>query len=273
MHEHVNQTIIDALKQGKVPWGGPSGFPRNILTGRRFGGIEAIQLLMAADRYGFRSPFWGMRTEWEGLGARIKDGPGSPLVVSGSSSGLRLGTVWNGDQIDGGSPVSHHVSRAVDYALVERVIANTRADIRFTDEVIAMYYYPQPWWDGDFIRICHRERFVQGPGGIGAFYHTVFHELTHWTEVRLGWRGKGDVRELRAEIAAEFLAMELATPCFPYPCRSNLRQYIVPWTRRMRRDPGLIFAVAGAAAGAVDFILSFTSRAEPRHEIAGGDEV
>lgn len=259
LRKHVNETVIQALEQQMVPWRSDHGFPKNILSRRRYGGVEAILLMVAGQRRGFTSCFWGARQEWEALDGRIKEGPGTQIVAS---------TVWNLDQIDGNFPISRNERPTVDYALVERIIANTRADIRFTDERVAEYYYPQDDKDGDFILMCRKEHFLRGPGGAPSFYHALFHELAHMSEVGLDWYGPHDVREWRAELASDFLSTELMIPNYPYQCRRNLHKYLNTWIDRMRHDSRAIFKVARAAAKAVDYILAFTMTVEPRHQAA-----
>jgi antirestriction protein ArdC len=232
VRKRVNETIISALKAGKVLGRSDYGFPRDILNRRRFGGIESILLMLD----GFRSPYWGTLPEWELLGGKVKHCPGSQT--------LNNATLFNLDQISGDFPVSRHERRTVDYAWVEKVIAKTGADIRFTHDRIAEYHVKE-----DFILMCHKEHFVRGQGGIGAYYHTLFHELAHWSEGPLDWyaevdkRGKLQVDELefRAEIVADFLTTELYVPSQPYFTRCNIHKHLDIWIGKMRpaANPGL----------------------------------
>jgi antirestriction protein ArdC len=204
LREQVNETIITALENEKVPWRSDNGFPRDILSRRRFSGLSAILLMTAADGHNFTSSYWGTQQEWEALDGKIGKGPGTLIVLGGFFETLSPCTVYNLCQIDGNFPISRNQSSMVDYAAVDRIIANVGADIRFTDERVAEYYYPQTNKDGDYIKMCRREHFLRGQGGIGAYYHSLFHELAHHSEPRLDWYGPEDVRELRAEIGSDF---------------------------------------------------------------------
>jgi antirestriction protein ArdC len=266
IREQVNETIIQALEQGKVPWRSDHGFPRDILNRGRVSGLNAILLMLAADRHNFTSSYWGTQAEWDTLDGRVKGGSGTLIVLGGLVEALRSWTVYNLSQIDGDFPISRNDHPTVDYGLVDRIIANVGADIRFTDERVAEYHYPQTNKDGDFIKMCRKEHFLRGQGGIGAYYHSVFHELAHHSEPRLNWYGPEDVRELRAEIGSDFLTTELNIPDYSYPCRKNIHKFLGAWIKRMRRDPKMIFQVARDATEAVDFVLSFTAKVEPRHE-------
>jgi hypothetical protein len=118
LRQQVNETIIQALEQGKVPWRSDHGFPKNVLSRRRYGGIEAICLMMA----GCPSPYWGTRSEWEALGGKVKDGPGTQIVVRRGAlfESLRPLTIYNLCQVSGDFPVSRNKHPTVDYGLVER---------------------------------------------------------------------------------------------------------------------------------------------------------
>jgi antirestriction protein ArdC len=259
--QHVNETIITALKTGRVPWRSDHGFSRNILSRRRFGGIEAILLMLACERQGFTSAYWGARAEWELLGGQVKGGPGTQTLGDAP--------LFNLDQISGDFPVSRNERRTVDYAWVDKIIAQTGADIRFTHDRIAEYHTKE-----DFIIVCYKEHFVRGPGGIGAYYRTLCHELAHWSEGPLDWyaevneQGKlqVDELELRAEIVADFLTTELYVPSPPYHTRRNMHKYMGRWIVKMRKNPDWIFNVVAAADEAADFILSFSTEVEPRHK-------
>jgi antirestriction protein ArdC len=270
LRQQVNDTIIQALERGGVPWRSDHGFPKNVLSRRRYGGVEAICLMTT----GCPSPYWGTRSEWEALGGKVLPGsPGTLIAVPRRrlfGSSLRPCTVSNLCQVSGDFPVSRNDRRTVDYALVDRVIANTGADIRFTDERVAEYHFPgaDPDGDGDYIKMCRKEHFGRGPGGGPSFYHVVFHELAHWTEpgARCGFWGTPEVKELRAELASAFLTTELAVPGCPDSCRLIVHKHLDAWVNEMRRNPGTIFTVAASAARAADYVLNFTARVEPRHQ-------
>jgi antirestriction protein ArdC len=257
LHEQVNQTIIDALTSKTVPWRGEHGFLRGIWSRRRYDGLNAILLLIAERRRQFNSPWWGTRAQWEALGGSIKEHPGTDIVLA------KPDTVYNLSQVDGNFPILQ--SPMLGYAAADQIIASTKADIRFTHDRIAEYHYPESDADGDFIKLCHREHFERGPGGLTGYYHTVFHELAHWSEPRCNWwTSKDEIRELRAELAADFLTTELELPSCPYHTHRHFHHHIDPWVREMTRDPRMIFEVATAAAEAVDYVLALSGLVEGR---------
>jgi antirestriction protein ArdC len=60
LRQRVNEAIIQALERGGVPWRSDHGFPRNVLSRRRYGGVEAVLLMRAGQRQGFTSCFWAV---------------------------------------------------------------------------------------------------------------------------------------------------------------------------------------------------------------------
>jgi antirestriction protein ArdC len=168
LRRQVNEAIIQALEQGSVPWRSDHGFPRNVFSRRRYGGVEAVLLMLAGQRRGFASCIWGTRQEWEALDGTIKEGPGTDIVVGGES--LHTLAVYNLCQICGDFPVSRTERPTVDYALVERVVANTEADIRYSDQMVAEYHVPKPGKDSDYIVIARKQHFERSPGGAPRFY-------------------------------------------------------------------------------------------------------
>jgi antirestriction protein ArdC len=195
------------------------------------------------------------------LGGSIKEQPGTEIVLDKSE----LVTVYNLSQVHGNLPVLQ--SPMLGYAAADRIIARTKAEIRFTHDRIAEYHYPESdaHGDADYIKLCYRKHFERGPGGVPGYYHGVFHELAPWSEPRCGWwTGKDAIRELRAEIAADFLTTELELPPLPYHAHRHFHDHLDRWIREMTRDPPMIFKVAVAAIQAVDYILSLSGMVEGR---------
>jgi hypothetical protein len=61
---------------------------------------------------------------------------------------------------------------------------------------------------GDFIQMPHPSQFIAP----NEFISTSFHELVHWSEVRLNWKGSYALGELIAEIGACYAAAQLSVP-------------------------------------------------------------
>jgi antirestriction protein ArdC len=257
IHEEITQRVIGTIEQGQVPpWRRPisdfenDGFPTHPSTLRPFKGVNALLMNMAATAKGFRSKFWANEDGWRYLDSQ----------VSGEATILADGTpVFNADQLLlSRSSVAYRSRKrrspvVVDYSPAEAVIKASGADIRHVHGLEAAYYYEK-----DFIIFPHKWQFVEGPGGIEAYYDSLFHELAgHWTEPRLRWSASPIVNEMRAEFAAPFTTAQLGLPVFAEMEKLvNHCKHLDRWVRAMHADPTLIFKVAHAASQGVEYLLS-----------------
>lgn len=179
---------------------------------------------------------------------------------------MRTFTVFNLEQVDDPEGKLKHLNPALDkpayeshpdYAKADEVVASTGAEIRYGGNR-AFYELPLPvgkWphhTSGDYIQMPHKHQYPFERD----FHETRFHELIHWTEVRLNWDRKGqgyDMGELIAEIGACYLASELNIPGSDDV--SNHAKYLKNWLKGMKNDTKFIFQAAQQASKSVDFIL------------------
>jgi antirestriction protein ArdC len=256
-HEEITARIIEAIEQGQTP---PlrrriadhenAGFPTRPATLQPFEGADVLILDIAATENGFNSKFWACAREWAYLYCK----------ASGDATILSDGTpVFNGDQLlsSPGSAAYRSCRRCtpvtVDYGPAEAVIATSGATIHHRLGLEAAYYFPP----ADYIVFPMRQQFVEGPGGLPGYYDCLFHELAHFSEPRLGWEGTPDLRELRAEIAAPFMASQLGIPFLTdMKLLPNHGEHLARWVKAMKSNPTLIVQVAADASEAVAYLLS-----------------
>ena len=100
------------------------------------------------------------------------------------------------------------------------------------------------------------------------FYSTQFHELAHWSEVRLAWDGSYAMGELVAEMTAAYVANDLGVP--QSDDLTNHAKYVQSWLGAMQDDARWIFQAATQASRAADYILSFSRQSEAADEQAAG---
>lgn len=266
IHEKITAKIIAAIEQGQVPpWRKPwrldlenTGFP---CDPHPYTGIAVFLLNMGASEKNLASKFWTTQPVWEKLGGRVS-GEGTLIPSRGDPN--RWITVFNADQLCGGATDRFRSRRRAvpltpDYSPAEAVIKASGADIRHVHGLEAAYYYAD-----DYIVFPHFWQFVEGPGGINAYYDSLFHELAgHFTETRLGWDCPNScVNELRAEIAAPFTTARLGLPVFSEMKKlTNHNNHIDRWVTAMHADPTLIFKVAQSASDGVEYLLSATKGA------------
>lgn len=263
MTEFSNK-VADALDQGLIPWRLPC-FPRNILNGKAYGGINPILLNLNASRFGLHSPHWGTYVQWQTVNAKVKqpDVPGwgarillyKPLTRS--TMGLRLvrEVCYNLEQTNGvyqpplllpGDPGP--VFEAIVKNAGIRMEYHAGADCR--------------WIGGadERIRMPHKWMFEIGPGKLEAYYDALGHEFFHWTEDRMGWSAHYDINELRAEIGTGYLGAVLgATPLAQHLAQHH-EKYAPTWAQILRKNPQILFDVCENVTATVTFLLGFAGR-------------
>ena len=277
----VTDKIIAALESGCPPWrkgwACGSGLPANVVSRRKYSGINIPLLQLAAFARGYTTNLWGTFRQWQQMGGQVKKRPadvrpgefGVKVVYCSSVTKTRQTddgdekkdrlfflkeyTVFNLDQVEGidrtrfVSPLPT-ATAFVDYGPAEEVIAATKADIRFGGD--SAYYRPA----GDYIQLPLKAAFANEH----EFYTTAYHELGHWSCAphRLNWTGSYALGELVAEIGACYLAAETGVP--QSDDMTNHHAYIAHWLRELQNDPRAIFRAASAASAACDMILKFS---------------
>lgn len=258
IHEKVTARIIAAIEKGQTPpWRRPwrpdlenTGFPC-VVDSQEFGGIAVLLLNLSAMQKNLASKFWATQTIWQLLGGRVS---GEGTLLPNRLDPNQWITVFNADQVCGGKADRFRSRRrstsvAADYLKAEAVVKASGADIRFSTKLEAAYHFPP----NDYIVFPFREQFFD----LSAYYDSLFHELSHYSEPRLDWNGSSIIREWRAEIAAPFLASQLGIPVLADMKKlTNHCKHLDRWVRAMKEDPTLIFKVADAASECVAYLLS-----------------
>jgi antirestriction protein ArdC len=273
----------------------------NIHSKKMYRGINVLLLECTAMDMGFNHRWWGTYKQWADLGCQVKKRPedakywGTRIVFwefkeikskDDDEDGekktpkkvpfLRTYVVFNLEQVDDpdGKLAKYRIDekasalidpKAVDdpiFDMAKEVIAGTKADIRHGGDR-AFYRLPTPYEDwpkhteGDWINVPEPAMFVSP----ADYYYTNFHELGHWSEVRLGQKDeKYAFNELVAEMASCFLAQACAIP--QSQVMDNHERYLAHWLQAMGGDPSFIFKASSAATKATDLILSYSGHQE-----------
>lgn len=253
----ISTKIVRDIYKNQAPWQrkwvGNIPFPKNVHTKRKYGGVDVLLLCLSAREHGFTHYYWGDAVDFEVYG----------LPVSGIPTEIPSGYVYNYEQIIF-QQEKIKVSKKPDYTLAEKVLNAVPARVIYNEDRVAEYHFPPK----DYITIPPLGSYEMGIGGINAYYEFLSHELIHWTEPRLAFsRSSPDgVRELRAEIGAAFMMMELKIPhSIAY---KNREKYKPLWMHYIASDFDFIIKIAESATQAVDFLLSFTQLNEKRHRYA-----
>ena len=294
IQKQITDRILEGLKAGCIPWRKTwrpdqnSGSPANAVSGRPYSGINPILLDLVAMSRGYTSRYWATFAQFKSIGAQVKQRPaackpgqwGTTIVfykqikktkiengveTTDTFPIMRTFTVFNVEQVNGADYLKTSTEPTSepfhpDYSAAKEAITATGADIRFGGDK-AFYVRPRGEFphhnDGDFIQLPH-------PGQFNApkeFISTSFHELVHWSEVRLGWKGSYALGELIAEIGACYLAAQLNIPCSDD--LSNHTSYLSSWLQELENDPRAILKAASQASKATEFILGFSRKEQP----------
>jgi putative DNA primase/helicase len=288
-HETVAENLIKQLEKGTAPWqrpweAGESGsfVPFNPLTGNRYKGINALQL-MSQERDDQRWMTYKQASELDGQvrrgekgtsiqywkfteehikkdehGKAVLDNEGNPVKITVKLERPRVfyATVFNAEQIDGLPPLQ---KKALTWDAMERaeaILAASGAAINHSTGSRA-FYRPS----SDSIYLPEKGLFPSAD----KYYATALHELGHWTghESRLNRDlahpfGSEDYgkEELRAEISSMLLGDTLGIGHDP----GQHAAYVGSWIKALRDDPLEIFRAAADAEKIQAFVLGLEQK-------------
>ncbi len=137
VNRQITEKIIASLERGEIPWKKPwvAGFPRNILTGRPYNGINVFLLWNSR----FASNWWGTEKQIQKLHGRLKPDAEPHFVffagwknrlLANNISGERIKTtfgftklyrVFNADQCEG-LALPQPEGKSEDYARAEAIV-------------------------------------------------------------------------------------------------------------------------------------------------------
>lgn len=265
IHSNVTQRIIEELKSGTPPWTKPYTTFRPLRhNGIPYRGVNVLILWAGSQA----NPWWMTLRQANQYGGRVRLGEKSTTIVYAGPvdqtpeeieagarprTTLRLYSVFNAEQIEN-LPEKFSVPEPFEF---ESAKAQELFDAcsPYSLEADAAFYNPKR----DLLVLPPAKNFKTE----GDYWHTVFHELIHWTGhvKRLDRFPHGEpskreyaTEELVAEIGAAFLCADLGLK--PSQAR-NVSAYIDGWIKALEADDGLIFRVSSMAEKAVAHIYSY----------------
>ena len=283
IHQQVTDTIIKQLEAGTVPWHRPwkgddnrlLGLPKNVLSGKKYRGINILLLWSSAIERQFSSTEWASFKQWSEKKECIRKGEKGSMVVYYDTFErevdgeikkipfLKSSVVFNRCQLASYTPEEKQPepethSFAGKINVVEDFITNTGALVEHIGS--SACYVPME----DRIYMPDPESFI-GTDTCTAtegYYSTLLHELTHWSgaEKRLNRvKGKkfGDANyaneELVAELGAAFLCAEFDITTADKADHAN---YIAHWLKVLKDNKQCVFTAASEASKAVDYLTA-----------------
>lgn len=278
VYQSVTNTIITAMESGTPPWvrpwsaGADSMCPSNLVSGRRYRGVNVLLLNLRAFQSGYSANHWMTYQQARSLGANVRRGESGTEVVlyklleteqpvpaaQGEARRviplIRSFTVFNAAQIDnlpGGltpEPVATHAWEACEAA--EAILSASGADIRHAGD--RAFYSPLH----DFIQLPERRAFPDAT----AYCQVALHEVTHWSAASNRCNRPLLGRQHIESYAFEELVAELGSAFLTDHCGMagvlHHASYIESWLKALRNDKRLIFAAASQAQKACDYLLN-----------------
>ncbi len=290
VYQAVTDKIIESLEtvgEYTCPWVKSSAAalqrPVNVLSGKRYNGVNVLSLWLASQAQGYSSNVWGTYKQWAERGCQVRKGERSSIVVfykqyergDDEAEGVadtdengrrtvmfaRASWAFNASQVEGyAAPELPAITGAQEYPATgktARLLRGLDPDLRVGGD--RAYYNTAQ----DYIRMPDPARFIDRENATAreAYFSVLFHELTHWS----GHSGRmarqfgtrfGDnayaVEELVAELGAAFLCAEVGSAKEPHPDHAA---YLASWLRVLKADKKAVFTAASAASKAVDFMV------------------
>ena len=88
IHAEITDQLIAAIEadpgRPSMPWRRPSAplfMPVNAFTGNAYNGINIVSLWVSAEVQGYSAPVWATYRQWSELGAQVRKGETSSLVI------------------------------------------------------------------------------------------------------------------------------------------------------------------------------------------------
>lgn len=270
LYETVTARVLHMMEIHGDRWVNPFGKKtqaHNLVSQKSYKGINQIMLNWSQ----YESTTWATYKQWSDNGCQVKRGQRATGIVfwqfiekvdaDGKKKTipmLRHYSVFNAEQVDGYTAPAEPKGTVDTLAIAETVFQSIGATIEHTTKAAA-YYVPAL----DKIHMPVKAAFADTPtsSATECYYSTLAHECVHWTghKSRLdrdltGFCDQDYAREeLVAELGAAMLCASLRISNEPRPDHAH---YLNSWIKRLRDHKREFVVAAGAAAKAVDFIIT-----------------
>lgn len=281
IRDKITGQIVKALESGRKPWKQPwrndpnSGYPTSMSSKKEYRGINPILLTLACWEKEYAGKWWGTFKQWKELGAAVKPGEKATWVVlfkqcvkkaeegSGDDdikySLMTQFPVFCIDQVAGAAvdrfrPDNDSNNQGeIDYSNADALIGACPISIKHGGNQAA---YLKDGNKSVGIRMPYKSKFKCEE----QYYSTIFHELSHWADHRLGAAMSGKMGsedyffgELVAEISACYLCEHCRIPAVDRI--EDSQDYINSWIKKMGKDNTYILKASSRASKVADFVL------------------
>lgn len=284
VYERITNQIIASLEAGVAPWTCSwvrNGAHRNMVSGRKYRGINTLITWLTAELDGYSSNQWLTYRQATELGGQVRKGEKSTTLIAYNlirkdKDGKRIAAnapkqegeytipfgrgiaVFNRDQCDGlPEVVLPNANLDVSFAAAEEMIENYGITVEVGGDKACYSLL------SDKVIMPDPARF-KGDDAKAHYWAAAFHELVHSTghESRLNRNlnntfGSVDYakEELIAEIGAAFLGSE-----FGLKGELQHENYIGSWLKELNDDKRFVVQAASKAQEAADYLLTFAPK-------------
>lgn len=288
--ETVTEQILSHLDKGIIPWRKPwtskIRLPLNLVTGKKYRGIN-IWLLLASS---YASPYWLTFNQAKTLGGTIKKGEKSSIVVFWNFKEVEEVNKDTGELEKKNIPFLKYY-RVFNVLQCEGITYHDQPEESHLDpiaeaEAIIEGYKGRPEIKHGFTKACYNpiEDVVKMPNksafvNPAGFYNVLFHEEIHGTghSTRLNRETLttpapfGSKNYAREELVAEMGAAYLCgISGIAHATIENSAAYIQGWRDSISKDSKLVVLAAAQAQKAVNYITG--KQEEENHEDEVGQE-
>ncbi len=273
----INERIIQALSEGKIPWLKPwtENGPRNLFSGRSYTGLN--RLILGLSPYPL--PFWATYRQYLAAGLQVLKGEhGHGIIYAGRT--VKIDTKINdvGEEVEHAKRICFLKAYVVfnidqtDYKEQNYKLPNVKENAHLLNCDTVIHDYT----DLHKIKITAGDRAAYSPltdmiaiPNIGKFrtsedyYAVLFHECIHSTGPRLERFKRTDAQcfgsntygleELVAEIGSAYLAA--LTGIDSSSVVQNQTAYLQNWISAIKADPDLVMHAAGRSEKAAEFMI------------------
>jgi antirestriction protein ArdC len=284
VYEQITAALIAAIEQGtgkfEMPWHAMSS-PVNAVNRKLYRGINILMLWAAARKHSYSSNEWATYRQWNELGAQVKNGERSTIVVfwkffdseteeqqedtDDTSTRRRCFArayhVFNAAQVDGyQAKPAKKLPESERIAQAEAFFNAIPATIQYGGD--RAYYSPA----GDYIQVPPFAQFKSPE----KYVNVLCHELSHWSgaksRLNRDLSGRfGDasyaMEELVAQCSAAFLCADLEILLEP---SADDAAYLSSWLKVLRSDRRAIFTAASKAQEAANYLKRLAAVARER---------
>lgn len=241
----------------------------NHSTKATYNGINILMLWLSASTNSFSSDAWLTYKQAQALGGNvIKGSKGTRIIFyktyikEDKETGeektlpvLKWSTVFNLDQIENLEIQPEEPQEDLEpidfseYNFIDQAIEKTGAEIKHGGD--RAFYAPSK----DFIQIPEKQQFHTAEN----YYHTLLHELTHWTGVKSRLDRKGYYSNAKSDHAYEELVAELGSVFLSAEFNilgdlENHVAYMESWLKALKNDKHFIFKASSQASKVFNYV-------------------